>query len=149
MHTDYWIGRDQNDVVSDIDETMVKKFRQGKFADQTKEVKEAFYFCMLTLMPCVNNEWQGAEVRLHAKLSVITSVSDEAILYWFLTYFQGQWLQEIKEEEEHKATHSDMRPPNTISAKGSIFPLCSSSGFMTWKKNSGLKERSYHWQRMG
>ena len=62
MHTDYWVGRDQHNVVSDIDETMVKKFRQGKFADQTKEVKEA---------------------QLHAKLSAITSVSDEAILYWF------------------------------------------------------------------
>ena len=97
---------------------MVKKFRQGKFADQTKEVKEAFYFCMLTLMPCVNNEWQRAEVRLHAKLSDITSVSDEAILYWFLTYFQGQWLQETKEEEEHKATHSDMRPPKRNKRQG-------------------------------
>ena len=89
---------------------MVKKFRQGKFADQTKEVKEAVYFCMLTLMPCVNNEWQRAEVRLHAKLSDITSVSGEAILYWFINYFQGLWLQETKEEEEHKATHSDDPP---------------------------------------
>ena len=58
-------------------------------------LKEAFYFCMLTLMPCINNEWQRAEVRLHAKLSDITSVSDEAILYWFLTYFQGKWLQAV------------------------------------------------------
>ena len=46
-----------------------------------------------------------------AKLSDITSVSDEEILYCFPTYFQCQWLQETKEEEQHKATHSDMRPP--------------------------------------
>ena len=118
LHTDCWIGTDQNDVVGDINESMTKKFRQGKFEDQTKEVKEAFYFCMLTLMLCVNNEWQRAEVQLHAKLSDITAVSDEAILYWFLTYFQGQWLQETKEEEEHKATHSDMRPPKRNKRQG-------------------------------
>ena len=110
-HTDYWIGSDQHDVVGDIDETMVKKFRWGKFVDQTKDVKESFYFCMLTLMPCINYEWPRSEVQLHAILSDITSVSDEAILYWFLTYFQGQWLQETKELEQHKATHSNMRPP--------------------------------------
>ena len=69
-------------------------------------------------MPCINNEWQRAEVQLHAKLSDITSVSDKAILYWFLTYFQGQWLQETKEEEEHKATHSDMRPPKRNKRQG-------------------------------
>ena len=69
-------------------------------------------------MPCINNEWQRAEVRLHAKLSDITSVSDEVILYRFLTYFQGQWLQETKEEEEHKATNSDMRPPKRNKRQG-------------------------------
>ena len=46
LDTDYWIGTDQHDTVGHIDEMMVKKFQQGKFADQT--LQEAFYPCTLT-----------------------------------------------------------------------------------------------------
>ena len=96
---------------------------------------------MLTLMPCVNNEWQRAEVRLHAKLSDITSVSDEAILYWLLTYFQDQWLQETKEEEEHKATHSDMRPPKRNKRQGKHLSTMHFQWFHDMETELRAKER--------
>ena len=37
-------------------------------------------------------------------LSDKTTVSEEALLYWLLTLFQGQWLDEINDEEQHKKT---------------------------------------------
>ena len=64
-----------------IDHATVVQFQQGDFVDQTQHVKNAFCFCMMTLMACVSKTWQRSDIRNSNMLCQKTSASDEAIVY--------------------------------------------------------------------
>ena len=49
-----------------IDHATIAQFRQGDFVDQTQHVKNAFYFCILTLVAWVNRAEELSKDQQHA-----------------------------------------------------------------------------------
>ena len=58
-----------------IDHATIAQFRQGDFVDQTQHVKNAFYFCMLTLVAWVNKTGQRSYLRTSNMLCQKTSLT--------------------------------------------------------------------------
>ena len=86
-----------------IDHSIIEQFRNGPFEDQEEKVQKAFLYCMLTLMPAINEDWKRADVHANWDLDNRISHSDEAILYWFLLCNWEKWEQELEEEQEWAA----------------------------------------------
>ena len=101
-----------------IDHATIVQFRQGDFVDQTQHVKNAFCFCMLTLMACVNKTWQRSDIRNSYMLCQKTSASDEAIVCWYLHSYLDKWVQEFQEEEEYSAANGGQHHPKRNKSKG-------------------------------
>lgn len=104
-----------------IDEDMIAKFRVGSFHVQPENLKQAFLFCMLTLMPVISREWKRKEVHLHHLLASKVSRSDESLLYWLLTLYGEKWIEEFKEENTYQEENQGNRMPKRQKGSGSHF----------------------------
>ena len=67
--------RDMHASSGHIDHATIAQFRQGDFVDQTLHVKNAFYFCMLTLTAWVNKTGQRSSLRTSNAVCKKTSLS--------------------------------------------------------------------------
>ena len=112
------MGRNMHASSGHIDHATIAEFRQGDFVDQTQHVKNAFCFCMLTLMACVNKTWQRSDISNSCMLCQKTSSSDEAIVCWYLHSYLDKWIQEFQEEEEYSAANGGQRHPKRNKGKG-------------------------------
>jgi hypothetical protein len=92
------LANNYHNDVGHLDEAMMARFRCGAYEEQTVEVQKAFLFCMLTLLPCINSEWQRTEVTLHNLVSKKTTTSDEALLHWYLACYEAKWVLHYDED---------------------------------------------------
>lgn len=111
------MGKGRDKQFGNLDVEMISNFRRGSFDDQPEEVQEAFLFCMLNLMPRINDEWKRSEVHINWLLSSKITPSDEALMYWFLTYSEEHWIEEFEKEQEWQNTNPDIPFPKRAAAK--------------------------------
>ena len=69
------MGRNMHASSGHIDHATIAQFRQGDFVYQTQHVKNAFYFCMLTLVAWVNKTGQRSYLRTSNMLCQKTSLT--------------------------------------------------------------------------
>jgi hypothetical protein len=111
LYADLWLDTEKFNQYGKIDRDMIAKFRDGSFNDQPENVKQAFLFCMLTLLPTISREWKRKEVHVHHSLSTKISRSDESLLYWFLDLYGDKWIAEYKEEQNYQQQNNGNRLP--------------------------------------
>jgi hypothetical protein len=142
--------------VAHINEEMVTQFRSGPYEDQTQEVQQAFLFCMLTLLPCINSEWQRNEARLNNLVSEKTTTSDEALLYWYLTCYEDRWVEQFDQEVQQQLDVTAQPLPKRNKATGKHFARIYFYKFLAMEKKiveardsteSGPKNTGYGWDQ--
>jgi hypothetical protein len=108
------VRRESGQTLGHITAEVVDQFRVGHFDSANKLVQEAWLFCMVQLLPCVNKLWGGmmrsSLLSEKDKLCGIRpTCSDEALISWFFhTYYESSWKALIaKDLEKMNATGSD------------------------------------------
>ena len=129
-YTDMWMGRDMHNSSGHIDHATTAR----GFVDQTQHVKNAFCFCMLTLMACVNKTWQRRDIRNSYMFCQKTTASDEAIVCWYLHSYLDKWIQEFQEDEEYSAANGGQRHPKRNKGKGKHISWMSLQYYMLSEK---------------
>ena len=92
-----------------ITEDDVGLFRHGKFKDATLETKEKWFFVMIYCMGVVcneysteNNSYTVSKVQMTKKVSEVTTVQEEALLYWQFCANEKVWVEQYCDKVSFK-----------------------------------------------
>ena len=81
-------------------------FREGNFIEASENIKEKWCMVMLDLLPSIGSMYTKL-IRAESLATEVTTVSDEAILLWWLHLYGRMWSKEaemnkkLKTEGEH------------------------------------------------
>ena len=108
-------GKSPVEVKEDVDskaritEDDVGLFRDGKFEDATFETKEKWFYVMLDCMGVVCNEYSTekncytvSKVQMTKKVSEVTTVQEEALLYWQFCANEKVWVEQYCDKVSFK-----------------------------------------------
>lgn len=71
-------------------------FREGNFNDAATDIKEKWYMVMLDLLPCISKKYTK-NIRTTEEPTNNTTVSDEALLLWWLALNSEKWTAMARE----------------------------------------------------
>ena len=85
-------------------------FREGNIEDASEDIKKKWNMMMLDLLPSISRNYATANHRASARVSTLSTASDEALLLWFLSIHSRKWATNKNNEDDGEDDDEESPP---------------------------------------